>query len=87
MTFQRYQSRPITRLAHEIEEDAAIQEIRENTYCTLIDGHGVIFKAYQTPLPGDFIVYLTEEDTYHCAREVFLERNVVEEEDVLGCLA
>lgn len=79
MTFQRYQSRPITRLAHEIAEDQEIRDVGGNTFVTLVDGQDLVFKAYQEPLPGDFIVYLNQDDIYHCSREVFLERNIVEE--------
>ena len=81
MTFQRYQSRPITRLAYEIQEEDHVQALPDSTYHTVVDGQDVFFKGYETPMPGDYIVRLSDEDTYHCRRDVFIERNIVEEEE------
>lgn len=72
--FMPYQSKPITRMAMEIPVGAEIKRTAENTYVF----QDVTFKAYQPPLAGDYIVRLDENDTYHCARAVFHERNVVE---------
>jgi len=76
-SFRRYESRPITRLAYEIQEDDPINALPDSTYHIVVDAQDVFFKAYQTPLPGDFVVYLNDEDIYHVARGVFIERNIV----------
>ncbi len=81
MTFQRYESRPITRLAYEIQETDAFWLIEPNTYRIALEDGPMDFKAYEEPVAGDFIVYLPAEDTYHCRRDVFIERNIVPEED------
>lgn len=36
------------------------------------------FKAHQTVERGDWIVYLNENDVYHCSDAVFRERNIVD---------
>ena len=79
MTFKRYESRPITRLAYELQENDYTSALPDSSYCVEVDAQDVFFKAYQTPLPGDFVVYLNDEDIYHVARSVFIERNVVED--------
>lgn len=71
--FMPYQSKPITRMALEIPTDAKIERVEENTYLY----EGIRFKAYQPPLVGDYICRLTEDDTYHVARGVFHDRNIV----------
>ncbi len=38
---------------------------------------GIRFKAYEPPMAGDYIVYLNNNDVYHCSEKVFKERNVV----------
>jgi hypothetical protein len=73
INFMPYESKPITRMAMEIPENAGIVKVGESTYVF----QDVTFKAYQPPVAGDYIVRLTEEDTYHVARDVFLERNIV----------
>lgn len=83
MTFRRYESRPITRLAYEIQESDVIEAIPDsNLYDITVAGQAITFVAHQEILPGDFIVYLNADDVYHCGRDVFLERNVVDEEEV-----
>lgn len=72
--FMPYESKPITRMAMEIPQDAKIVEIGPNTY----EFQSITFKAYETPVAGDYIVRLTEADTYHVTRAVFHERNIVE---------
>lgn len=79
MTFKRYESRPITRLAYELQEEDHISALPDSTYHVVVAAQDVFFKAYQTPLPGDFVVYLNDEDIYHVARGVFIERNIVDE--------
>jgi hypothetical protein len=53
-----------------------VYEQSTNTY----EYNGIVFKAYQQPIQGDWICRLTEEDTYHCSDTVFRERNIVLEE-------
>lgn len=74
INFMPYESKPITRMAIEIPVGAAVTRTAENTY----EFQGISFKAYQPPVAGDYIVRLTEEDTYHVARAVFHERNIIE---------
>lgn len=74
--FNSYESKPITRMAVQILDE--VYECDEpNTYIF----KGVKFKAYQTPKHGDYVVRLTDNDTYHVDREVFRERNFVPESD------
>ena len=78
-SWKEYDSRPVTRVAYEIRADDEVNATgEESTYVIEIDGESVKFKAYEDPEPGDYVVRLTEEDTYHCRRDVFHERNVVE---------
>lgn len=76
MRVRPYESRPVTRLAHEIGPDDVIRETDDP--CTFIiegEGDSLKFKAYQPIEQGDFVVYLTDDDVYHCSRSVFAERN------------
>lgn len=75
MKFRPYESKRITRMAFEIPAGAQIASIGPNTYLY----EGITFKAYQLPAVGDYVVRLSEEDTYHVARDVFFERNIVED--------
>ncbi len=71
--FKAYESKPITRMAVEIDDDNRVLDHGENNYSFA----GIKFKAYQQPVKGDYVVRLTHEDTYHVARAVFHERNIV----------
>ncbi len=71
--FKEYQSKPIVREAMEIMALPAKIEDKESTYTY----NGVEFKAYEQPQIGDWVVRLTEEDTYHVSDKVFRERNIV----------
>lgn len=73
--FKPYESKPIVRMAMEIDDINRVLEVDTNTY----QYAGIRFKAYQQPLAGDFVVRLTRDDTYHVARSVFLDRNIVPE--------
>ena len=79
MAFKEYQSRPVTRLAHEVKFGENIEKTGEATYLITIEGEPVEFKAYEEVRAGDYVVYLKGSDIYHCRRDVFHERNVVEE--------
>lgn len=76
--FQEYQSRPVTRRAYRVKADDRIHALNDHTYCIGIGGKDVVFKAYETIFPGDYIVYLDADDVYHCRQAVFHERNIVD---------
>lgn len=70
-------------MAFPITQDMTIGKLSDSTY--FVEGSyadnkpfKTIFKAYQTPLHGDYVCRLTLEDTYHVAKDVFEERNIVE---------
>ena len=69
--FIPYTAKPIVRMAVEIT--SACEYLDVNTYRY----QGVTFKAYEQPVIGDYVVRLTEADTYHCSRAVFHERNII----------
>ena len=78
MSFKEYQSKPIVRLAYEVlDSDSINVEEKESTSSLVIDGEKVFFKHYEPVSAGDFIVYLNDEDIYHCSRVVFEERNII----------
>jgi hypothetical protein len=79
--FKEYQSKPITRSAHLITDLDKIHKVEglEATY-TLVpydSPNQVQFAAYEEVKVGDYIVYLKDDDIYHCSAEVFAERNIV----------
>jgi len=77
---QEYQSRPVTRRAHKITELDTVSKVPgvEATYVLEAEDQlKLIFKAYEPCAVGDYIVYLTAEDIYHCSAKVFAERNIV----------
>ena len=76
MKFKDYQSKPVIRSAHEVTEEDSVVKVGEATYQINQD---VLFKAYEDVKVGDFIVWLTASDVYHCSRSVFIERNIVPE--------
>jgi hypothetical protein len=74
-----YQAKAVERTAIRIEDKNLITQIDKDTYEYLSPVAGKIkFKAHQEPDSGDYIVRLTEDDTYHCSDAVFNERNVIE---------
>lgn len=77
--FKTYIGKAIKRQARKITADDKIHELDSNT-AMLVDG-SVVFKFHQPIAVGDYIVRLTEADTYHCSAEVFHERNIVSDED------
>lgn len=73
-----YESKPIVRYAIQIKNylpfkciDADSEYVYQN----------IRFKAYEAPKINDWIVRLTEEDTYHVSDKVFRERNIVPGEE------
>ena len=78
--FKRYQSKPVTRLAYQIQEnDEVAVEVGESPYhhLTTADGDNITFVAHEEVKTGDYVVYLNEQDIYHCNKQVFNERNEV----------
>lgn len=79
--FKPYQSKPITRMAFQLSDQHEWAKIEESTYFvsekTTQTTNFMRFKAYEEPKIGDWIVRLTEDDTYHVSNEVFHERNIV----------
>lgn len=81
MEFKEYESKPVKRMAFQITADMEIEAGDcPDWFVSTEAGEDidvVCFKAYQQPVVGDWIVRLTEDDTYHCTDQVFRERNVV----------
>lgn len=76
--FRPYQSKPVTRYAYQITEADTITQISATAFYIPLHDEMVGFKAYEEPVPGDYIVY-SDHDIYHCSRDVFHERNLVED--------
>lgn len=86
MTFLGYESKQVTRMAFQITVNHVVVKPKSIDGCEYTIGHigenntvmsPIKFKAYEEPKVGDWIVKLTEEDTYHCTDTVFRERNIV----------
>jgi hypothetical protein len=81
--FKPYEAKPVTRCAFQLTNKMEWAKIEEATYMVMESGEHtqalIRFKAYEEPKVGDWIVRLTQEDTYHCTDAVFRERNVVPE--------
>ena len=78
--FSEYQGKPVTRLAYQLRPEDVVAKVAEATYRIVLPQAGITdFKAYEPPQAGDYIVYLNEDDIYHCDAEVFRARNVVED--------
>jgi hypothetical protein len=75
--FKEYESKPIKRLAYRITGKEVMQAIDANTFVIAIGNTNVAFKAHETVFPGDFVIYQSEDDVYHCRQAVFHERNIV----------
>lgn len=71
--FKAYEGKPVTRMAHEVTAEDVIEKVGEATSTI----NGVEFKHYEPVNVGDYIVRLTEDDTYHCTKAVFEERNYI----------
>lgn len=81
MKFKEYKSRPIIRKALEITDEHVIGWHKSTNKAVLsIKGKEKVigFTCHQKPKVGDFIVYLNDEDIYHCSREVFENRNYLD---------
>ncbi len=90
MEFKPYKAKPVTRMAFQITEEHTITKNpeKESSYhiaqlrqvVAIPDDfiNPIEFKAYEEPKVGDWVVRLTESDTYHCTDAVFRERNIVD---------
>lgn len=82
--FKRYQSKPIVRLAYQIQpEDEIVEDKHDSTCSVYVENtkglvEGVTFVAHEPVNVGDYVVYLNEDDIYHCKAEVFAQRNIIE---------
>jgi hypothetical protein len=89
MLFTPFQGKPVTRMAFQITAAHKIEKVAEATYHATQSNERTIisivsFKAYEEPKVGDWVVRLTEDDTYHCTDAVFRERNIVSDTYGLG---
>jgi len=79
--FKPYEAKPITRMAFQLTTDHFWGNVCEATYIvsenTEHTTNIIKFKAYEEPKIGDWVVRLTDTDTYHCTDAVFRERNIV----------
>ena len=73
--FKEYESRPIVRKAFQLTDKMSWFLIEDSTW--MITASNLRFKAYQKPESGDWIVRLTDIDTYHVTDTVFRERNIM----------
>lgn len=73
--FKTYQSKPIQRFAYEVKSKDQIHAISETEYVINVEGEVIQFKAHETIFPGDYVVFLSDNDCYHCRQAVFKERN------------
>lgn len=78
--FKRYKSKPIVRLAYQIKavDEIFVDRGDSPVHRINVDGEKLTFVAHEDVKVGDYIVYLNEDDIYHCSAKVFAERNVVE---------
>lgn len=74
--FKTYKSKPIKRKAYEIQPNDKIDYNPETSGCVVWnDAMRMTFAAHEPVKHGDFVVFLNDNDIYHCNRKVFLERN------------
>ncbi len=84
--FHQYESKPVTRTAYQLTKRDLVtmtwnHDQASNTAKAMIqiEGKKVVFAFHCRPdeiKPGDYVVFLNENDTYHCSEEVFNERNI-----------
>lgn len=76
--FRSYHGKPVIRVAYEITEaDTVVKASEPSTSEICIEGTWYKFKHYVDVKAGDYVVFLNDNDIYHCERAVFLERNEV----------
>ena len=81
--FKKYDSKPVTRLAHKITEHDTIIKVMEKdaTFQLKALDRVVTFKAREPIKTGDYIVYHNCNYLYHCNAKVFAERNIIPPQD------
>ncbi|WP_256384415.1 Gp49 family protein [Photobacterium toruni] len=75
--FTSYESKPVTRFAYEVKQGDSFEVVDETTMAFVVGDVKRQFKHYEPVKPGDFIVFLKDDDVYHCRRDVFTERNYI----------
>ena len=77
--FKRYKSKPIVRLAYQIQpnDEVSVEVGESNDHYIDIDGETLTFVAHEEVRVGDYVIYLNENDIYHCSAKVFAERNII----------
>jgi hypothetical protein len=73
---REYDTRPKVVLACLIEETGEIKKVSTGKYKYTHKGKGAVstcleFTVSKKPVPGDYIIYLSKDDCYHCTKEVF----------------
>jgi hypothetical protein len=77
--FKEYESKPVKRLAYRIKEGDSLYHMSGDQWHVVVGSFTINFKAHETVHVGDYVVYLTDTDTYHCSDKVFRERNLCDE--------
>lgn len=80
--FHQYESKPVTRTAYQLTKRDLVTltwDMDSNKATAQIEGELIKFAFHCRPdeiKAGDYVVFLNENDTYHCSEEVFNERNI-----------
>ena len=76
--FIKYEGKPVFRSAYRVKPSDKVEPVigKDSTSTVL----GVEFKHFEPVIAGDYVVRLTEDDTYHCSKAVFEDRNYVGDE-------
>ncbi|MGR5294748.1 Gp49 family protein [Vibrio mediterranei] len=84
--FELFESKPIMREAYQLTKRDIVTMTWEmdnsstaNKAIIQVEGQKIAFAfhCYPTEIkPGDYVVFINDEDTYHCSEEVFNERNI-----------
>jgi len=84
--FNQYESKPVTRTAYQLTKRDLVTMTWLDDHASKsakgiiqIEGKKVGFAFHCRPdeiKAGDYVVFLNDEDTYHCSEEVFNERNI-----------
>lgn len=72
-----YESRPIIRKAICIKKEHQWWPLTSTEAILVVGGEHVPFKYFQDVKVGDYVVQASAEDTYHCNKKLFEERNYV----------
>ncbi|WP_232733459.1 Gp49 family protein [Vibrio sp. HA2012] len=80
--FRLYESKPTIREAYQIRADDFFEPLVGSSELSdrmkiNIGGIEYIFAYHEPVKAGDYVVFLTESDIYHCNQEVFVERNII----------